>query len=80
MTVVAPAVAEVDSDETGRVSAPFVRRMLRNRMVCAGGGTVVFLVILALAAPVLTGLGYLHDPMQQMPEGLDIRWPAHPTR
>lgn len=71
MTVVAPAVADVDTDEVGRVTEPFVRRMLKNRMVWAGGGTVVFLVVLALAAPVLTGLGYLHDPMQQMSEGLD---------
>lgn len=71
MTVVSPAVAEVDSEETGQASLPFLRRVLKNRMACAGGGMVLFLVILALAAPVLTGLGHLHDPMQQMAEGLD---------
>ena len=71
MTVASPAVADVDSEESGHASLPFLRRMLKNRMVCAGGGMVLFLLILALAAPVLTGLGYLHDPMQQMPEGLD---------
>jgi len=71
MTVIPASASSVESAETGQVSLPFLRRMLRNRMVCAGGGMVLFLVILALAAPVLTGLGMLHDPMQQMPEGLD---------
>lgn len=71
MTVISPAVAEVDRDETGHASLPFLRRMLRNRMVCAGGGLVLFLVVMALAAPVLTGMELLEDPMRQLPEGLD---------
>lgn len=71
MTVISTPAAGVESEETGPASLPFLRRMLKHRMVCAGGGLVAFLVILALAAPVLTGLGHLHDPMLQMPDGLD---------
>lgn len=71
MTVVSPSAAVVESEETAPASLPFLRRMLKHRMVCAGGGLVLFLAVLALAAPVLTELGYLQDPMQQLADGLD---------
>ena len=71
MTVIASTAANVDSDETVRAPASFHRRMLKNPMVCAGGGMVLFLVVMALAAPVLTGLGFLEDPMRQLADGLD---------
>ncbi|MCY3771984.1 MAG: ABC transporter permease [Gemmatimonadetes bacterium] len=71
MTVISPSAAGVESEQATPASLPFLRRMLRHRMVCAGGGLVLFLVILALAAPALTALGYLQDPMQQLADGLD---------
>lgn len=71
MTVIPASASRVESDETGQVSLPFLQRMLKNRMVCVGGGLVLFLVVLALAAPVLTGLGHLQDPMRQLADGLD---------
>ncbi len=71
MTVIASTAANVDSDDTVRAPASFHRRMLKNPMVCAGGGMVLFLVVMALAAPVLTGLGFLEDPMRQLTDGLD---------
>ncbi len=71
MTVISPSAAVVAPEEAGPVSLPFLRRMLKHRMVCAGGGLVLFLASLALAAPVLTGLGYLQDPMLQLADGLD---------
>lgn len=71
MTVIASPAAGTDSDEAVHADASFLRRMAKNRMACAGGGIVLFLVAMALAAPVLTGLGLLEDPMRQLPEGLD---------
>ncbi len=71
MTVTSQSATGVESEETGSASLPFLRRMLKHRMVCAGGGLVLFLAALALAAPALTGLGYLQDPMQQLTDGLD---------
>ena len=71
MTVIASPAAGTDSDEAAHAPSSFLRRMAKNRMACAGGGIVLFLVAMALAAPVLTGLGLLEDPMRQLPEGLD---------
>lgn len=71
MTVIASPAAGTDSDEAAHAPSSFLRRMAKNRMACAGGGIVLFLVVMALAAPVLTGLGFLEDPMRQLPEGLD---------
>ncbi len=71
MTVIPSPATGVNVEEIGQASLPFLRRMLKNRMVCAGGGLVLTLVILAVAAPVLTGLDYLQNPMRQLPEGLD---------
>ena len=71
MTVIPSSTTGVDVEEIGQASLPFLRRLLKNRMVCAGGGLVLSLVIIAAAAPVLTGLDFLPDPMRQLPEGLD---------
>jgi len=71
MTVIPSSAAGIEMEETGQASQSFLRSMLRNRMVCAGGGMVMMLLVMALAAPVLTGLGLLQDPMQQLADGLD---------
>ncbi len=71
MTVIPSSAAGIELEETGQASQSFLRSMLRNRMVCAGGGMVMMLLVMALAAPVLTGLGLLQDPMQQLADGLD---------
>lgn len=71
MTVISSSATAVESEETSPASLNFLRRMLKHRMVCVGGGLVLFLAALALSAPFLTGMGYLQDPMQQLTDGLD---------
>ena len=71
MTVISSSATAVESEETSPASLHFLRRMLKHRMVCVGGGLVLFLAALALSAPFLTGMGYLQDPMQQLTDGLD---------
>ncbi len=71
MTVISSPDVVAESDRFDQASVPFLRRMLKNGMVRAGGGLVVFLVLLALVAPTLTGLGYIKDPMRQLADGLD---------
>ena len=78
MTVIPSSAAGIEMEETGQASQSFLRSMLRNRMVCAGGGMVMMLLVMALAAPVLTGLGLLQDPMQQLADGLDDGLPIPP--
>lgn len=47
-----------------------VRRLLRNRLFVCGGGLVLRSGLLALAAPALTRMGLLHDPVRQLEDGL----------
>ncbi len=45
--------------------------ILRNRLVLAGGGIVVLLVLLAVTSPLWVTARWLPSPIQQIPSGLD---------
>lgn len=55
----------------GAASLPAGAGLLRNRLVQTGAGIVLLLTLLALAAPWLTRLHVLHEPIQQDQNGLD---------
>jgi len=54
------------------LSFGFFRAILRNRLAGTGFVLLLFLVLFALAAPMLTSLHVLHSPDQQDAQGLDV--------
>ena len=73
---VTPIVADTVIDPPAAVAASAGRQrtapaVFKHRLVRFGAGIVISLALLALAAPTLTRLGVLREPIQQDQKGLD---------
>lgn len=68
----ASLIADASSGETARATRQSsLAPVFRHRLVQIGGGIIVVLILLALAAPILTRLHILHQPDLQDLKGLD---------
>jgi len=56
---------------SGAESRGWLGGVFRNRLVQVGGGLLLLLVVVALTAPLWVKIGWLRDPLQQFPSGLD---------
>lgn len=66
----ASLIADLPAGETARAARQSTS-VLRHHLVQIGGGIILLLILLALAAPVLTRLHILHQPDLQDLNGLD---------
>jgi len=72
MNLISTSTSVIEELKTQPFTLWFLRQMLKNPMLSVGVALVLILGFLATAAPLLTSLTLLHDPMQQFPNGLNV--------